>query len=82
MLLVSFFGFQEMRFRTESAKSYHPKHTPEGSSFWPHGGSKSNDCRKVGKLNVLKRQKVGKNFFSAHVRGIHHGILHIIRLSF
>jgi len=26
-----------MRFRTESAKTYHPKHTPEGSSFWPYG---------------------------------------------
>jgi len=26
-----------MRFRTESAKTYHPKQTPEGSNFWQYG---------------------------------------------
>jgi len=25
-----------MHFRTESAKTYHPKQTPKGSSFWPY----------------------------------------------
>jgi len=33
----AFLGFRKMRFRTASAKTYHPKHTPEGSSFWPDG---------------------------------------------
>ena len=30
-------AFRKMLFRTESAKIYHPKHTQEGSSFWPYG---------------------------------------------
>jgi len=25
------------QFFSERAKTYHPKHTPEGSSFWPYG---------------------------------------------
>jgi len=33
----AFLVFRKMRFRTESAKTYHPKHTPQGSSFWPYG---------------------------------------------
>ena len=33
----AFLVFRKMRFRTESAKTYHPKHTPERSSFWPYG---------------------------------------------
>ena len=33
----AFLVFRKMCFRTESAKTYHPKHTPEGSSFWPYG---------------------------------------------
>jgi len=33
----AFLVFRKMRFRTESAKTYHPKHTQEGSSFWPYG---------------------------------------------
>jgi len=33
----AFLVFRKMRFRTESCKTYHPKHTTEGSSFWPYG---------------------------------------------
>jgi hypothetical protein len=33
----AFLVFRKMRFRTESAKTYDPKHNPEGSSFWPYG---------------------------------------------
>ena len=33
----AFLVFRKMRFRTESAKTYHPKHCPEGWSFWPYG---------------------------------------------
>jgi len=33
-----------MRFRTGSAKSYHPKHTQEGSSFWPYGFGQTVVC--------------------------------------
>ena len=37
LLLVSSMASRKMLFRTESAKMYHPKHTQEGSSFWPYG---------------------------------------------
>ena len=36
-----------MRSRKESAKTYHPKHTPEGSSFWPDGWNSECDILNV-----------------------------------
>jgi len=30
----AFLAFRKMRFRTESAKTYHPKHPQQGTTFW------------------------------------------------
>jgi len=47
VLWVCVFGLQEMRFRKESAKTYHPKHPPEGSFFWPEGWNSECDILNV-----------------------------------
>ena len=41
---VSFLIFRKVRFRTESAKTYHPKYPPEGSTFWRDGKGRNWLC--------------------------------------